>query len=191
MSVDGAVCGNSSGRSGGEARDVAGEALVMGIGVEVGRGGVETGGDCDKGACDEGECGSCGCEIDGGDKADSDSCDGYECVGAGRDSLDDSGSVDDASETTRDHAVEGENLIMRLKVWEITQLWIQIWRLTSYVKQLKKVNYGIVVGLKVANVISDGCERRNVMCKEISQQRSSRTTCEWSNIWSQKKSELK
>jgi len=48
-------------------------------------------------------------------------------------------------------------LIMRLKVWEITQLRIQIWRLTSYVKQLKKVNYGIVVGLKVANVISDGC----------------------------------
>ena len=41
-------------------------------------------------------------------------------------------------------------MIMRLKVWEITQLRIRIWRMTSYVLQLKMVNHGIVVGLKVA-----------------------------------------
>ena len=46
--------------------------------------------------------------------------------------------------------VEGANLIMRLKAWEIKELRMRIWRMTSYVKQLKKVNYGIVVGLKAA-----------------------------------------
>jgi len=30
------------------------------------------------------------------------------------------------------------------------ELRMQIWRMTSYVKQLKKVNYGIVVGLNTA-----------------------------------------
>ena len=50
-----------------------------------------------------------------------------------------------------DHAVEGANLIMQLKLWEIMRLRIQIWRMTCYVKQLKKVNYSIVVGLKLAN----------------------------------------
>ena len=42
------------------------------------------------------------------------------------------------------------NLIMQLKAWEINELRMRIWRTTSHVKQLKKVNYGIVVGLKVA-----------------------------------------
>ena len=46
--------------------------------------------------------------------------------------------------------VEGANLIMLLKAWEIKELRMRIWRMTSYVKQLKKVNYGIVVGLKAA-----------------------------------------
>jgi len=39
---------------------------------------------------------------------------------------------------------------MLLKAWEIKELRMRIWRMTSYVKQLKKVNYGIVVGMKVA-----------------------------------------
>ena len=54
MSVDGAVRGDSSGHGGDEARDAAGEALVVGIGVAFGRGGIEAGGGCDKGACDGG-----------------------------------------------------------------------------------------------------------------------------------------
>jgi len=61
------------------------------------------------------------------------------------------------SESVSDHNsggvgdfVEGANLIMRLKAWEIKELRMRIWRMTSYVKQLKKVNYGIVVGLKAA-----------------------------------------
>jgi len=76
--------------------------------------------------------------------------DGNGCVGAGRDSVDGSGSADDVSESMRNHTVEGVNLIMRLKAWEIKELRMRIWRMTSYVKQSKKVNYGIVVGLKVA-----------------------------------------
>jgi len=150
MIVVRAVRGDSTGHGGGQARDTAGEALVMGTGVAVGQGGTKAGGGWDKGAYDEGKRGCCGCEDDGGNGADGDSCDGDECVGVGRDSIDGSRSVDDASEITRDHAVEGANLIMWLKVWEITQLRIRIWRMISYVKQLKKVNYSIVVGLKVA-----------------------------------------
>jgi len=121
MSVDGAVRGDSSGHDGDEARDTAGEALLMGIGFVFGRGGIEAGVGCDKGACNGGERGGCGCEGGGGDGADGDGCNGHECVGVGRDGLDDSDSVD-----TRDHAAEGANLIMRLKAWEITQLTIII-----------------------------------------------------------------
>jgi len=118
MTVDGAVRGDSSFHGGDEACDASGVALVVGIGVVFGRGGIGAGGGCDKGACDGGERGSgCGCEGNRGDGADGHGCDGDECVGAGRDCLDGSGSADDASETTRDHAIEGANLIMRLKVW--------------------------------------------------------------------------
>jgi len=46
--------------------------------------------------------------------------------------------------------VEGVNLIMQLKALEIKEMRMRIWRMTSYVKQLKKVSYGIVVGLKAA-----------------------------------------
>ena len=50
----------------------AGEALVVGVGVVFGQGGIEADGRRDKGACDGGECGGCGCEGDGGDGANSD-----------------------------------------------------------------------------------------------------------------------
>jgi len=76
--------------------------------------------------------------------------DGNEYVGAVRDSFDGSGSADDASESMRNHTVDGANLIMLLKAWEIKELRMRIWPMTSYVKQFKKVNSGIVVGLKVA-----------------------------------------
>jgi len=39
---------------------------------------------------------------------------------------------------------------MQLKALEIKEMRMRIWRMTSYVKQLKKVSYGIVVGLKAA-----------------------------------------
>ena len=48
----------------------AGEALVVGIGVAFGRGGIEADGGGDKGACDGGEGGGCACEGDEGDGAD-------------------------------------------------------------------------------------------------------------------------
>jgi len=116
--------------------------------------------------------GGCGCEGDNGASADGDGCDGDECVcWCGEDGLDDSSSADDASETTRDHAVEGANLILRLKAWEITQLRIRIWRMTSCMKQLKKVNYGIVVGLKVAK-----SELRRLRKAESDVQRNKSTT---------------
>ena len=70
MGVDGAVRGGSSSHGGDEACDTAGKALVVGIGVVFGWGGIEASGGCDKGACDGGECGGCGCEGDGGDGAD-------------------------------------------------------------------------------------------------------------------------
>ena len=108
---------------------------------------VDNGDACDDAddveACDDADDGNEFDDADGG-------FDGNGCVGAGRDSVDGSGSADDASESTRNHTVEGVNLIMRLKAWEIKELRMQIWRMTSYVKQLKKVNYGMVVGLKAA-----------------------------------------
>jgi len=78
------------------------------------------------------------------------------CVAYGSDSsgsVDGSGSIDDTAETAGNlnNAAEGANLIMRIKLWEITRLRIRIWRMICYVKQLKKVNNSIVVGLKVAN----------------------------------------
>ena len=112
MIVVRAVRGDSSGHGGGEARDTAGEALMMGTGVAVGQGGTKAGGGWDKGAYNGGKRGGCGCGDDGGNGADGDSCDGDECVGVERDGIDGSSSVDDASEITRDHAVEGANLIM-------------------------------------------------------------------------------
>ena len=46
-------------------------------------------------------------------------------------------------------------------------------------------------GIESRRVSLDGCGRRNVRCKGISQQQSSRTTFGWSKNWSHKKSELK
>jgi len=115
MSVDGTVRGDSSCHGGDEAHDAAGETLMVGIGVAFGRGGIEVGGGCDNSACDEGERDGCGNKGDGGDVADVDGCDGDECVGAGRDNLDGSNSIDYVSETAGDRSVEGANLIMQLK----------------------------------------------------------------------------
>jgi len=70
---------------------------------------------------------------------------------------------------------------MRLKAWEITQLTIiiriQIWRMTSYVKQLKKVNYSIVVGLKVAK-----SKLRRLQKAECDVQRNKSTTVVKNNL---------
>jgi len=95
----------------------------------------------------------------------------------GRCSVDGSSSVDDASETTRDYAVEGANLLIRLKAWEIIQLRMQIWRMTSYLKQLKKVNHGIVVGLRVAQ-----SELRRLRKAECDVQRNKSTTVVKNNL---------
>jgi len=51
--------------------------------------------------------------------------DGNEYVDAVRDSFDGSGGADDASESTRNHTVEGANLIMLLEAWEIKELRIE------------------------------------------------------------------
>jgi len=154
----------------------ASEALMVGIGVAFGWGGIQADGGGEEGACDGGEHGGCGCEGDKGDGADGgedqivlgceliaqstlrsrgnrgggsvcdderhssgvgNDCrdggddsggqsqkmssdggfDGNGCVGASRDSVDGSGSADDASESTRNHTVEGANLMMQLKAW--------------------------------------------------------------------------
>ena len=87
--------------------------------------------------------------------------------------LDGSGSADDASNSTINHTVDGVNLRMRLKAWEIKELRMRIWRMTSYVKQLKKVNNGIVVGLKAAKSEfrrlrkAEGDVRRNKSTKVV------------------------
>jgi len=103
--------------------------------------------------------------------------DGNGCVGAGRDIVDGSGSADDASESTRNHKVEGANLIMRLKAWKVKELRMQIWRMTCCVKQLKKVNYGIVVGLKAAQ-----SELRRLRKAEGDVQRNKSTTVVKNNL---------
>ena len=64
----------------------------------------------------------------------------------------------------------------------IKEVRMRIWRMASYVKHLKKVNYGIVVGLKVAQselrrLRKAGCDVQRKKCKGRSQQRSSRTIC--------------
>jgi hypothetical protein len=66
---------------------------------------------------------------------------------------------------------------MLLKVWDITQLRIRIWRMTRYVKQLKKVNYGIVVGLRVAK-----SELRRLRKAERHVQRNKSTTVVKNNL---------
>ena len=134
------------------------EGIVVGTSDDADNGdacdNVDDGNACDNAddgdACDDADYGEACNDADDGDEFDDadGGFDGNGYVGAGRDSVDGSGSTDDTSETTRDHTVEGANLIMRLKLWEIKQLRIPIWQMTSYVKQLKKVNYGIVVGMK-------------------------------------------
>ena len=57
-------------------RDTVSEALVVGIGVACGWGGIGVDGGCDKGACNGGERGGCSCEGGGGDCADGSGCDG-------------------------------------------------------------------------------------------------------------------
>jgi len=138
-----------------ETCDAAGEAVVEGI-VVGGKNDADDVDACgnrnDGEACDDAD------DVEACDDADDDyelddvdgGFDGNEYVDAVRDSFDGSGSADDASESTRNHTVEGANLIMLLKAWEIKELRMRIWRMTSYVKQLKKVNHGIVVGMKVA-----------------------------------------
>jgi len=145
-----------------ETRDAAGEAV--GEGIVFGSSNDADNGD----AYDDADHGEAFDDADDGDEFDDaeGGFDGNEYVGAGKDSVDGSG----ASESTRNHTVEGVNLMMQLKAWEIKEMRMRIWRMTIYVKQLKKVNYGIVVGLKAAKVSSHGCGRQKVMCEEISQQ---------------------
>ena len=107
--------------------------------------------------------GRSGIEADSG--CDKGACDGGERGGCG------------SSEATRNHAVEGANLIMRLKAWEITQSRMRIWGMTSYVKQLMKVNYGIVVGLTVAK-----SELRRLRKAECDVQRNKSTTVVKNNL---------
>eukprot|EP00277_Geminigera_cryophila_P000766 CAMPEP_0179427372 /NCGR_PEP_ID=MMETSP0799-20121207/13342_1 /TAXON_ID=46947 /ORGANISM="Geminigera cryophila, Strain CCMP2564" /LENGTH=630 /DNA_ID=CAMNT_0021202397 /DNA_START=535 /DNA_END=2429 /DNA_ORIENTATION=+ len=112
------------------------------------------------------------------DEDTSDACDdtvqGFDsdgCGGASRDSVDGRSGVDYSSEPTKNHAVEGADLIFQLKLWEITRLRIRICRMTCYAKQLKKVNYGIVVGLKAAK-----CELKRLRKTECDLQRKELTT---------------
>ena len=111
-----------------ETRDAAGEAVVEGI--VVGSSNDADNGDAgynldDGNACDDADDGeACDDAADYGDEFD-DADGGFVvngCVGAGRDSVDGSGSADDTSESTRNYTVEGANLIMRLKAWEIKEL---------------------------------------------------------------------
>ena len=138
-----------------ETCDAAGKAVVEGIvvGGKKDADDVNACGNANDGeACDDADDVEACDDADDGDEFDDadGGFDGNEYVGAVRDSVDGSGSADDASESTRNHTFEGANFIMLLKAWEITDLRMRIWRMTSYVKQLKQVNYGIVVGLKVA-----------------------------------------
>jgi len=66
---------------------------------------------------------------------------------------------------------------MLLMAWEIKELRMRIWRMTSYVKQLKKVNYGIVVGLKVVQ-----SELRWLRKVECDVQRNKSTTIVKNNV---------
>ena len=94
-----------------ETRDAAGEAVVEGIVFGSSN-------DADDGdACNDADDGEACDDADDGDEFDDaeGGFDGNGCVGAGRDSVDGSGSADDASESTKFHTVEGVNLIMRLK----------------------------------------------------------------------------
>ena len=137
-----------------ETRKTAGNPVLEGIVI-----GVSNDADDDD-ACDHADDGetcdyaddveSCDDANDGNEFDNADGgFDGNRYVGAVRKSVDGNGSADDASESTRTRTVEGANFIMQLKAWEIKELRMRIWRMTSYVKQLKKVNDGIVVGLKV------------------------------------------
>jgi len=138
-----------------ETRDAAGKPVVEGI-VVGGSNDADDDNACDNAdhgeACDDADDVEVYDDANNGDEFDDTDggFDGNGYVGAVRDSVDGRGSADDASESTRNHTVEGANLIMQLKALEIKELRMQIWRMTSYVKQLKKANYGIVVGLKVA-----------------------------------------
>jgi len=101
-----------------ETCDAAGEAVVEGIVVGGSNdaddvdacGNVNDGEACDDAdndeACDDADDGDEFDDADGG-------LDGNGCVGAGRDSVDGSGSADDASESTRNHTVEDANLRMQ------------------------------------------------------------------------------
>jgi len=126
--------------------DAAGEAVVEGIVID-GKNDADDVNACgnanDGEACDDTDDVEACDDADDGNELDNADCgfDGNEYVGAVRDSFDGSGSADDASESTRNHAFDGANLIMLLKAWEIRELRMRIWRMTSYVKQLKKVNY--------------------------------------------------
>jgi len=139
--------------------EAAGEAAVEGI-VVGGSNNADDGDTCDNAddgeACDDADDVEAYDDANNGDEFDDadGGVDDNGYVGAVRDSVDCSGSADDASESTRNHTVEGANLIMRLKAREIKKLRIRIWRMTSYVKQLNQVNYCIVVGLKVAQSVS-------------------------------------
>ena len=166
-----------------ETGDAAGEAVVEGIVVDS-SGDTDDDNACDNAddgeACDNADDVEACDDADNGDDFDvaDGGFDGNGYVGAVRDSVDGSGSADDASESTRNHTVEGANLIMQLKEWEIKELRMRIWRMTSYVKQLKKVNYGIVVGLKVAQ-----SELRRLWKAECDVQRNKSTTV-FQNIYS-------
>jgi len=165
-----------------ETCDAAGEAVVKGIvvGGSNDADDVDACGNANVGeACDDADDVEACDDADDGDEFDdaNSDFDDNEYVGAVRDSGDGSGSADDASESTRKHTVEGANLIMLLQAWEIKELRMRIWRMTSYVKQLKKVNNGIVVRLKVAQ-----SELRRLRKAECDLQRIKSTTVIKNNL---------
>jgi len=103
-----------------ETCDAVGEAVVDGIvvGGKNDADDVDTCGNANDGeACDDADDVEACDDADDGDEFDDadGGFDGKEYVGAVSDSVDGSGSADDASESTRHHTVEGANLIMLLK----------------------------------------------------------------------------
>jgi len=119
-----------------ETCDAAGKAVVKGIvvGGSNDADDVDVCGNANDGeACDDADdVEACDDADDGDEFDDADSgFDDNEYVGAVRDSVDGSGSADDASESTRNHTVEGANLTMPLKASEIKELRMRIWRMTK------------------------------------------------------------
>jgi len=103
-----------------ETCDAAGKAVVEGIvvGGKKDADDVNACGNANDGeACDDADDVEACDDADDGDEFDDadGGFDGNEYVGAVRDSVDGSGSADDASESTRNHTVEGAYLIMMLK----------------------------------------------------------------------------